>query len=142
MPVAIKVESDLTGIRSFDQFKTDFPKNVKFAVKQIVNDYRTIVQEETPWDTGHAKESWSPVMEEGSSFSFENPVGYIPDLEWGLYPKVGKPVPPRNIPRTVKTSDGIYSRQAVGGWIRKYVQSEEALERLTSAIIAQFYKSG
>lgn len=142
MPVAMSVASDLKGIESFDQFVSDFPENVRLVIQQVSEDYRDVIKGETPWDTTLAKESWSDVVETASGFSFENPVGYIHILEEGLYPKVGRPVPPRNIPRTVRKGSSVYSRQAVGGWIKKYIKSREAIKKLTSAIADGFYKSG
>ena len=134
----IEITSDLSGLEAFEKFRREFPKNVKSIIGQVAKDLHLKVVGETPFDVGTAKESWGDVIEHGAGFSFGSDSPYMKVLEYGLYPGVGKVHKGDIRPRTVQTGTGIYSRQAIEGWVRKYTESDTLLNDIAEKVIAKF----
>lgn len=134
----ISVNVDLSGIQAFEKFSKEFPGAVKDVLEKVTKDIRLKVKGETPFDTFQAKESWGDVIAEDGGFSFSSDVPYMKILEYGLYPGVGKVRKGYTRTRTVQTGTGIYSRQAVEGWVRKYLGSSELVEDIVAAITDRF----
>lgn len=137
----ISIDADLSGIEAFEEFRRDFPDSVRKVLRTIASDVRLKVKGETPFDSFLAKESWGHVIGHEGGFSFKSEIpyyDYMHILEYGLYPSVGKIHKGETRPRTVQTGTGIYSRQAVEGWIRKYVESDELLNGIAEKVIAKF----
>jgi hypothetical protein len=134
----VEVTADLSGIKAFEEFRRDFPNEIKKVIRTVASDLRLKVKGETPFDSSTAKESWGRVFGNEGGFSFKSEIPYMHVLEYGLYPGVGKIQKGYTRERTVKTGTGIYSRQAIEGWIRKYTESDELLNDIAEKVIAKF----
>lgn len=137
----VEITADLSGIKAFEEFRRDFPDELNKVLRTVASDLRLKVKGETPFDSFTAKESWGNVIGHTGGFSFESEIpnyDYLHVLEYGLYPGVGKPHKGDVRPRTVKTGTGIYSRQAIEGWVRKYTESDTVLNDIAEKVIAKF----
>jgi hypothetical protein len=138
----ITINADLSGLKTFEEFRRDFPRKVKEIIGNVAADLREKVVGETPFDIRskdtHAKESWGDIIEHEAGFSFGSDLVYMPVLEYGRYPNVGEVHKGDIRTRTVKTGTGVYSRQAVEGWIRKYTESDEVLNAIAERVIKAF----
>ena len=142
----VEITADLSGIEAFEKFRRDFPNEINKVLRTVASDLRKKVISGTPWDHRKrdafvAKESWGNVIGHTGGFSFESEIpnyDYMHVLEYGLYPGVGKPHKGDIRERTVKTGTGIYSRQAIEGWVRKYTESDDVLNTIAEKVIAKF----
>jgi len=137
----VKITADLSGIEAFEKFRQEFPDEFRKVIRTIISDIRLKVKGETPFDSFTAKESWGNVIGYTGGFSFESELpnyDYMHILERGLYPNVGKIPKGDSRPRTVKTGTGIYSRQAIEGWVEKYLESNKLLNDIAEKVIDKF----
>ena len=112
------------------------PESARAGVLDALKTVRDLVRGNTPWKSGHLKESWSEVefLEGGLSFSaeFGNPVDYAETVEHGDYPRVG--------PRTVAMDGHIFSRQAPGGMIAPIMGDEAKINMIIDLVLAQIIR--
>jgi hypothetical protein len=110
------------------------PEAVEAGLEKVANEIRARVIDATPVDSmgspgGTLKAGWGELEKVGSwgqtdkhepGLTFENRVPYGEILEEGLYPGVGR--------RTIKTTEGIFSRQAPGGIMGPIVGDQNILD--------------
>jgi len=110
-----------------------YPDAVRLGLEDATVSLRNLVQGATPVGIGptegEMKGSWSTVTYEAGGFSFGSDKPYAEVLEEGLYPGVG--------PRTVKTGEGIFSRQAPGGMVAPLIEDDTVVDRLLELIVEQ-----
>jgi hypothetical protein len=118
-------------------FIAEYPKYAVRALHKIALAVRRAVQGHTPHDTYEAMRSWGQVTRQSGGYSFGSEIPYMHVLELGLYPEVGEPHPGELLPRTVQTATGIYSTQAVEGWVRQIVEDPALMEIIVEDVLTQ-----
>lgn len=128
MQIEVNV-SDREIVKLFER-ANEYPKFLQETVQRLAEKLREFAVERTPigekyvkgigWSkSGHMKESWSSVTQDGDTFSFQNTVPYASIVDRGGYPGIS---PRHNPPKTAYGPDGkIYSSQAIGGIIRPII---------------------
>lgn len=117
-------------IRDFSVSLTHLGKLAEVPLEDVLITIRNLVQAETPvGKTERLKREWSSVSQVAGGFSFENRVPYAYVIEEGRYRGEG--------PRTVRSADGIYSRQAPEGMTSPVLTNEVLINQSIKFILNQ-----
>lgn len=100
------------------------------SIEDVLLTIRNLVQEETPvGETGDLKKGWSSISQVDGGFSFENRVPYAYVVEEGRYRGEGA--------RTIRTEDGVFSRQAPEGMTAPVLQDDAVLNKSILFVLNQ-----
>jgi len=115
-------KESLEVLERFTTALRDMPEVAEGALSDVLTTIKNLVQEETPvGETGDLKSGWSSISQVAGGYSFENRTPYAYVIEEGKFRGVG--------PRTVRTGDGIFSRQAPKGMTGPVLSDDAAINR-------------
>lgn len=129
----ITLRGNLAGASSVVAALRAYPRILDAALDDVIKTLRNLARGGTPVGVGSTsgatKRSWGPIEHEDGGLSFSLDVPWAEVLERGLYPGVG--------PRTVQTSEGIFSRQAPEGILSPMVEDEEVQRKIAGMVVSE-----